>query len=63
MITKTSPERITWRKIMDSMLDIYLQYEMIMDSQRNTIKTQQELIKQLTTENINLKQMIYEETI
>ena len=45
------------------MLDIYLQYEMIMDSQRNTIKTQQELIKQLTTENINLKQMIYEETI
>jgi len=63
LITKTSPERITWRKIMDSMLDIYLQYEMIMDSQRNTIKTQQELIKQLTTENINLKQMIYEETI
>ncbi|WKY46016.1 hypothetical protein Q5O14_07940 [Eubacteriaceae bacterium ES2] len=45
---------------MDLMLDIYLQYEKIMDQQRATINTQQELIKQLTQENINLKQFINE---
>ena len=45
---------------MDLMLDIYLQYEKIMDQQRTTINTQQELIKQLTQENINLKQFINE---
>lgn len=45
---------------MDQMLEIYLQYEQIMDKQRETISTQQELIKQLTIENINLKQMIGE---
>jgi len=45
---------------MDLMLEIYLQYEQVMDSQRETINMQQELIKQLTTENINLKQLIHE---
>lgn len=45
---------------MDLMLDIYLQYEKIMDQQRTTINTQQELIKQLTIENVNLKQIINE---
>ncbi|MDN5289879.1 MAG: hypothetical protein PWQ06_118 [Anaerophaga sp.] len=45
---------------MDQMLEIYLQYEQIMDKQRETISSQQELIKQLTMENINLKQIITE---
>ena len=45
---------------MDGMFEIYLQYEELMDSQRETIQIQEDLIKQLTTENINLKQMIYE---
>ena len=45
---------------MDLMLEIYLQYEQVMDSQRETINMQQELIKQLTEENINLKQIINE---
>ena len=52
-----------WRGIhgvMDQMLEIYLQYEQIMDKQRETISTQQELIKKLTLENINLKQIINE---
>ena len=45
---------------MDGVFEIYLQYEELMDSQRETIKIQQDLIKQLTVENINLKQMIHE---
>lgn len=45
---------------MDGMFEIYLQYEELMDSQRETIKIQQDLIKQLTLENINLKQIISE---
>jgi len=45
---------------MDQMLEIYLQYEHMIDSQRETISLQQELIKQLTLENINLKQILQE---
>lgn len=45
---------------MDGMFEIYLQYEELMGSQRETIQIQQDLIKQLTVENINLKQMIHE---
>ena len=45
---------------MDQMLEIYLQYEQIAERQRETISIQQELIGQLTTENINLKQIINE---
>lgn len=45
---------------MDQMFEIYLQYEQIMDSQRETMHLMQELIKQLTQENINLKQIINE---
>ena len=42
------------------MLEIYLSYEEIVESQRETIRSQQELIKQLTLENINLKQILQE---
>ena len=45
---------------MEQMLEIYLQYEAITESQRETIRAQQELIKQLTLENINLKQILQE---
>lgn len=45
---------------MDQMLEIYLHYEQITESQRETIRAQQELIKQLTLENINLKQILQE---
>ena len=45
---------------MDQMLEIYLQYEAITESQRETIREQQELINRLTMENINLKQIISE---
>ena len=45
---------------MDPMLEIYLSYEEIVESQRETIRSQQELIKQLTLENINLKQILQE---
>ena len=45
---------------MDHMLEIYLSYEEIIESQRETIRSQQELIKQLTLENINLKQILQE---
>lgn len=45
---------------MDQMLEIYLQYEEITESQRETIRMLQELVKQLTMENINLKQIINE---
>jgi hypothetical protein len=45
---------------MDPMLEIYLSYEEIAESQRETIRSQQELIKQLTLENINLKQILQE---
>lgn len=45
---------------MDKMLEIYLQYEAITESQRETIREQQELINRLTLENINLKQLINE---
>lgn len=45
---------------MEQMLEIYLQYEAITESQRETIREQQELINRLTLENINLKQIINE---
>lgn len=45
---------------MEQMLEIYLQYEAITESQRETIREQQELINRLTIENINLKQIISE---
>ena len=45
---------------MEQMLEIYLQYEAITESQRETIRVQQELINQLTAENINLKQILQE---
>ncbi len=45
---------------MDKMLEIYLQYEAITESQRETIREQQELINRITMENINLKQIINE---
>lgn len=45
---------------MDKMLEIYLRYEAITESQRETIREQQELINRLTLENINLKQLINE---
>lgn len=45
---------------MDQMLEIYLSYEEIVESQRETIRVQQELINQLTVENINLKQILQE---
>ncbi len=45
---------------MEQMLEIYLQYEAITESQRETIREQQELINRLTLENINLKQIISE---
>jgi len=45
---------------MDPMLEIYLHYEAIAESQRETIREQQELINRLTIENINLKQIISE---
>ena len=45
---------------MDQMLEIYLQYEEITERQRETIQMLQELVKQLTMENINLKQLINE---
>ncbi|VUZ24880.1 Uncharacterised protein [Acetobacterium wieringae] len=45
---------------MEQMLEIYLQYEAITESQRETIREQQELINRLTMENINLKQIISE---
>lgn len=45
---------------MDKMLEIYLQYEAITESQRETIREQQELINRITMENINLKQIISE---
>jgi hypothetical protein len=45
---------------MEQMLEIYLQYEAITESQRETIREQQELINRLTLENINLKQLINE---
>ena len=45
---------------MDPMLEIYLSYEEIVESQRETIRVQQELINQLTVENINLKQILQE---
>ena len=45
---------------MDQALEIFLEYEQIMDSQRETIRMLQELVKQLTEENINLKQVINE---
>lgn len=45
---------------MEQMLEIHLQYEAITESQRETIREQQELIKRLTIENINLKQILSE---
>ena len=45
---------------MEQMLEIYLQYEAITESQRETIREQQDLISRLTIENINLKQIISE---
>ncbi len=45
---------------MEQMLEIYLQYEAITESQRETIREQQELINRLILENINLKQIISE---
>lgn len=45
---------------MDQSFEIFMEYEQVMDSQRETINMQQELIKQLTEENINLKQVINE---
>ena len=45
---------------MDQAFEIFAEYEAITDSQWETIRIQQDLIKQLTEENINLKQMIYE---
>lgn len=45
---------------MDQEFEIFLEYEQIMDSQRETIRMLQELVKQLTKENINLKQVINE---
>ena len=45
---------------MDQTFEIFLEYEQIMDSQRETIRMLQELVKQLTKENINLKQIINE---
>jgi len=45
---------------MDQFFEIFMEYEQIMDSQRETIQIQQDLIKQLTKENINLKQIINE---
>jgi len=45
---------------MDQALEIFLEYEQIMESQRETIRMLQELVKQLTKENINLKQIINE---
>ena len=45
---------------MDQAFEIFIEYEQIMDSQRETIRMLQELVKQLTEENINLKQVINE---
>ena len=45
---------------MEQMLEIYLQYEAITESLRETIREQLELINRLTMENINLKQILSE---
>lgn len=45
---------------MEQMLEIYLQYEAITESQRETIREQQELFNRLAMENISLKQIISE---
>lgn len=41
-------------------LDIYFEFEKLIENQQLIINQQQELIKQLTIENTNLKQMLSE---
>lgn len=45
---------------MSDELELYLHYEKIIQRQQRTIEEEQELIKHLTIENINLKQMLSE---